>query len=206
VVNLLAFLGWNPGTTQELFTMQELIEAFTIERISKHGAKFDQNKAKWYNQQYVRKVDDEVLAQELNKQLLAQNIQADMLYIKQVCGLIKEKISFVKELWDYSNYFFVEPTQYDETVIKKRWNEKSALVLNNLIAQFEIINDFVPTNIEQAYNEVLAKNEVLSKDFLQLFRVSLTGVAGGPPLFEMAALFGKQSSINRLQRAVKTIH
>lgn len=206
VVNLLAFLGWNPGTTQELFTMQELIEAFTIERISKHGAKFDQNKAKWYNQQYVRKVADEVLAQELNKQLLAQNIQADMLYIKQVCGLIKEKISFVKELWDYSNYFFVEPTQYDETVIKKRWNEKSALVLNDLIARFETINDFVPTNIEQAYNEVLAKNEILSKDFLQLFRVSLTGVAGGPPLFEMAALFGKQSSINRLQRAVKTIH
>lgn len=205
VVNLLAFLGWNPGTTQELFTMQELIDAFTIERISKHGAKFDQNKAKWYNQQYVRKVDNKILAAELNKQLAAKNIQATDEFVERVCGLVKEKISFVKELWDYSNYFFVEPTTYDETVIKKRWNEKSGIVLNDLLTGFNALNDFNATAIEQVYNEVLAKNEVASKDFLQLFRVSLTGVTGGPPLFEMASLFGKQSTTNRLQNAINNI-
>lgn len=205
VVNLLAFLGWNPGTTQELFTLPELIEAFTIERISKHGAKFDQNKAKWYNQQYVRKVDNKILAAELSKQLEAKNIQASDEFLERVCGLVKEKISFVKELWDYSNYFFVEPTTYDEAVIKKRWNEKSGIVLNDLLTGFNALEDFNAAAIEQVYNEVLAKNEVASKDFLQLFRVSLTGVAGGPPLFEMASLFGKQSTTNRLQNAINNI-
>jgi glutamyl-tRNA synthetase len=205
VINLLAFLGWNPGTPQELFGKQELIDAFSLARVSKHGAKFDQNKAKWFNHQYIKLEENSVLAIELTKQLAAQNITADATYVEQVCGLIKEKISFTKELFDYSNYFFVEPTVYDETVVKKRWNEKSPLVLADLILLLNNISEFNHANIEAAYHEALTKNEVESKDFLQMFRVCLSGVAGGPPMFEMAALFGKQSTINRLEGALQRI-
>jgi len=205
VINLLAFLGWNPGTHQELFTLPELVDAFTLDRVSKHGAKFDQNKAKWYNQQYIRKVDNKILVEELQKQLEFYNIKAEEKYIEKVCALVKEKISFVKELWDYSNYFFVEPSVYDETVIKKRWNEKSPLVLNDLIELLIGTTNFTHANIETAYNHALERNEVASKDFLQMFRVCLTGVAGGPPIFEMAELFGKESTINRLENAKKRI-
>jgi glutamyl-tRNA synthetase len=205
VVNLLAFLGWNPGTHQEIFSMEELIEAFTLDRVSKHGAKFDQNKAKWYNQQYIRKVENSVLALELAKQLASNNIKAEIIYIEKVCELVKEKISFIKELWDYSNYFFVEPTKYDETVIKKRWNKKSPLVINDLIAMLRNVSTFDHTNVEEAYNQALAKNEVANKDFLQMFRVCLSGLAGGPPIFEMAALLGKELTITRLENALKGI-
>jgi glutamyl-tRNA synthetase len=124
VINLLAFLGWNPGTNQELFSIDELIAAFSLERVSKSGAKFDQNKAKWFNQQYIRKVDDALLANELSKELHARNLQYSDAYIRETCRLMKEKISFVKDLWPMSEYFFIEPTQYDDAVIEKRWNEK----------------------------------------------------------------------------------
>ena len=207
VINLLAFLGWNPGTHQELFSLEELVAAFTLERVGKHGAKFDQNKAKWYNQQYVRKVDNHLLAPSL-KAALALNIPDATFsdeYIEKVCGIVKEKISFVKELWDYSNYFFIEPTNYDEGVIKKRYNEKIPQLLGDLIEAFSSISEFTHTNTEAAYNAVLAKNEVASKDFLQLFRVCLSGVAGGPPIFEMVEIFGKDKTIQHLNKAATSI-
>jgi glutamyl-tRNA synthetase len=206
VINLLAFLGWNPGTQQELFTKEELIEAFSLERVSKHGAKFDQNKAKWFNHQYIKNVPDAELAIELTKQLENNNIQADASYIEKVCGMIKEKVNFTSELYSYSNYFFTEPTQYDETVIKKKWNEKSPLVLESLIGLVKDIEVFNPANIEAVYLKALADNGLESKDFLQLFRVCLSGVAGGPPIFDMVALFGKESTLKRLQNALSSIN
>ncbi len=205
VINLLAFLGWNPGTAQEIFSKEELIQAFSIERVSKHGAKFDVNKAKWFNQQYVRHVDNKILAAELKNNVTEKNISVDEIYVEKVCGLVKEKISFTKELWDYSQYFFVAPTSFDESVIKKRWNEKSAIVLNDIIESFQNSIEFSHSTIENAYNEALIKNEMQSKDFLQLFRVCLSGVASGPPIFEMAELFGKENTILRLETALKNI-
>ena len=207
VINLLAFLGWNPGTHQELFTLEELIAAFTLERVSKHGAKFDQNKAKWYNQQYVRKVDNHLLAPSLREALTLNVPEATFSdeYIEKVCGFVKEKISFVKELWDYSNYFFIEPANYDEGVIKKRYNEKVPQLLSDLIEAFSALTEFSHSNTEAAYNAVLAKNEVASKDFLQLFRVCLSGVAGGPPIFEMVEIFGKDKTLQHLNKAAASI-
>jgi glutamyl-tRNA synthetase len=117
VVNLLALLGWNPGTNQEVFTLQELIAAFSLERVSKSGAKFDQNKAKWFNQQYIRNVDDATLAAELTKEVAARNLNFSDAYIYETCRLMKEKISFMKDLWPMSAYFFIEPDKYDEAVV-----------------------------------------------------------------------------------------
>jgi glutamyl-tRNA synthetase len=202
VVNLLAFLGWNPGTQQEMFSINELIIAFTLDRVSKSGAKFDLNKAKWFNQQYIRKTDDKLLADALDKILQQQAIHADKEYVPAVCKLVKEKITFISDLWTYSQYFFIEPDKYDEGVVAKRWNEKSALVLHALVDAFNALPAFNPAEIELAYNETLAKNEVANKDFLQLFRVMLSGVGSGPPVFEMAALFGKENTIKRLQNAL----
>ena len=205
VVNLLAFLGWNPGTQQELFSMAELVDAFTLERVSKSGAKFDLNKAKWFNQQYIRKTDNTLLVQALSKQLGQMNLTATPEYIAAVCNLVKEKITFISELWASSHYFFQLPQQYDEAVVAKRWNEKSVTVAQQLIEAFGAISEFSAANIEAAYNEILAKNEVANKDFLQLFRVMLSGAASGPPVFEMAALFGKENTIKRLQSALNKL-
>ncbi len=205
VMNLLAFLGWNPGTTQEIFSREELVEAFTLDRVSKSGAKFDQNKAKWFNQQYVRHTPDKVLAESLKKDVLAHNLNYSDEYITKVCGLIKEKISFIKELWEIGNYFFVAPTHYDESVISKRWNDKSPLVLQDLIQLVRGNEAFDAASFEVNYNEALSKNSVSNKEFLQLLRVCLTGVAGGPPIFEMAQLFGKEVTLERLQDALSNI-
>lgn len=206
VMNLLAFLGWNPGTTQEIFSREELVEAFTLDRVSKSGAKFDQNKAKWFNQQYVRHTPDAVLAESLKKDVTAHNLNFSDEYITKVCGLIKEKISFIKELWEIGSYFFVAPTTYDETVITKRWNDKSPLVLQDLIQLVRGNESFDAASFEANYNEALAKNGVSNKEFLQLLRVCLSGVAGGPPIFEMAQLFGKEVTLARLQHALSTIN
>jgi glutamyl-tRNA synthetase len=205
VINLLAFLGWNPGTSQEIFSLEELVGAFTIDRVSKHGAKFDQNKAKWYNQQYVRHTADNILAAELKKDVLANGLTFTDSYIEKATSLIKEKVSFTKELWSMGSYFFINPSLYDEGVITKRWNEKSSLVLKDLIENLRSLSDFTTSNIEAQYQEALTKNEVAGKDFLQLLRVCLTGVAGGPPLFEMCELFGKENTVLRLENALNTI-
>lgn len=205
VVNLLAFLGWNPGTNQEIYSKEELIEAFTLDRVSKSGAKFDQNKAKWYNQQYVRHYDNNLLAVELKKDLDALQLHFSDQYILHAVTMIKEKISFIKELWSMGSYFFVVPTQYDDAVITKRWNEKSPMVLADLISNISALAEYNAAQFEAAYNAALTKNEVAGKDFLQLLRVCLTGVAGGPPIFEMGELFGKENTILRLQNALASI-
>ncbi|MFA6262313.1 MAG: glutamate--tRNA ligase [Bacteroidia bacterium] len=206
VVNLLAFLGWNPGTNQEIYSKEELVAAFSLDRVSKSGAKFDQNKARWYNQQYVRHSDTALLVAEMKKQVLAHQLQVDDAYIAKATELIKEKISFTRELWEMGNYLFVVPSEYDQGVVSKRWNEKSPAVLNSLINGLKQATTFDAVVVEQSYNDALNQNEVSNKDFLQLLRVCLTGVAGGPPIFEMCALFGKENTILRLQNALKALH
>lgn len=206
VVNLLAFLGWNPGSTQEIFSKEELVQAFSLERVSKSGAKFDVNKAKWFNQQYVRHTADAVLAEALKKDVVAHGLSFSDEYITKVCGLIKEKISFIKELWETGSYFFVEPAAYDETVVAKRWNDKSPLVLQDMIQLVRGNMEFAAATFEANYNEALTKNGVSNKEFMQLLRVCLSGVAGGPPIFEMAELFGKEVTLQRLQKALDTLN
>lgn len=207
VINLLALLGWNPGTSQELFTLEELVQAFSLDRVSKSGAKFDQNKAKWFNQQYVRKLDNTALAPFLSKALAENGLEGKFTpaFIETVCALVKEKISFTKEIWEYSKYFFIAPSSYDEGVIAKRWTEKIPALLPDLISNFEQLENFTHTQIEESYQAALAKNEVLGKDFLQLFRVILSGVAGGPNLFEIAELIGKQETMLRIEAALNNI-
>lgn len=205
VVNLLAMLGWNPGNNQELFTLEELTEAFSLERVSKSGAKFDQNKAKWYNQQYVRKLDNTALVPYLSAALKNEGLESHFSteYIETVCGLVKEKMSFTNEIWDISKYFFQDPATYDLAVIEKRWNEKIPALLNQMKDLIETAEDFNATAIEAIYHQALNNHGIAGKDFLQLFRVCLTGIAGGPPLFEIANLIGRTAMLRRIDHALQ---
>lgn len=205
VVNLLAMLGWNPGSNQEIFTMDELIASFSLERVSKSGAKFDQNKAKWYNQQYLRKLEDSALMPFLQSALEDNglNTNFDEAYCLKVCSLVKEKMSFTKEIWDISRYFFLDPVSYDMAVIQKRWTEKIPALLLDIHDTIKGSAQQEASHIEQIYNDCLNKHGIAGKDFLQLFRVCLTGVAGGPPLFEIAALIGKDAVCRRISHAIQ---
>jgi len=204
VLNLLALLGWNPGNNLELMSKDQMVELFSLDRVSKHGAKFDQNKAKWFNQQYIRHTDNAILAEALKKEVLTNGLNFTDTYILRACELMKEKITFIGDLWSLGFFLFVAPQQFDATVIAKRWNEKSPIVLKSLIDKAKALTNFNATTFEDAYNDSLMQNEVAGKDFLQLLRVCLTGIAGGPPLFEIASLLGKEETVARLEKAIES--
>lgn len=209
VINMLAFLGWNPGTTQEIFGLEELTQAFTLERISKSGAKFDVEKAKWFNHQYLKNSSNAELANEVLSFAEKSGYQPirnySMDYIESVCGLMKEKVNFSKEILDAGKYFFEEPATYDADVVKKKWKDFSPGVLINLAEVLQFESNFNAPQIEKAFIEVLEKHGLKNQDMLQTFRLALSGVAGGPPIFEMAQLLGREIVVIRLTQAAKKI-
>ena len=206
VVNMLALLGWNAGNNQELFTKEELIDAFSIERVSKHGAKFDQNKAKWFNQQYLRQQPDAVIAERLKPVLASNSITADDSYIEKVCALMKEKVTFPKEVWEMGSYFFTEPATFDADVVKKRWKEENTpAFIAALKDAYAVCDNLTAAEAERLFNEVLAAQGLQSKDVLQVFRLSISGVGAGAPIFETVELLGKERVTKRMQRALDEI-
>jgi glutamyl-tRNA synthetase len=208
VVNLLAFLGWNPGTTQELFSMEELIEAFTLDRVGKHGAKFDPEKAKWYNQQYLRKRSNEELAQiflPVVKEKGAPASLANIDYATKVCNLIKEKAHFPSEFWDLGSFFFFQPEKYDTAAIQKKWKDNVPAFfakLKDILAQ---TSDFSHTNVEAIFKKLAEENGISPGAVMQPFRVLVTGLSAGPALFETIELLGKDEVVNRIERALQVI-
>ena len=209
-INMLAMLGWNSGTTQELFTLDELIAAFTFERVNKSGAKFDPEKTKWFNQQYLRMKPDAELA-ELFKPVLKENLseshysQLSTHYLQGVCKLVKEKAHFVSEFWEGGKYFFIAPTTFDADVIKKRWNEQSAGFIKEVTEAFKNLNTFTAAETEVTFKATAEKSGIGAGQVMQLFRVCLSGVGGGPMLFEMVELLGKEEVVKRLAFAIETI-
>ncbi|MDP1744841.1 MAG: glutamate--tRNA ligase, partial [Bacteroidota bacterium] len=210
-VNMLAMLGWNPGTTQEIFSMEELIQAFSFERVNKSGAKFDPEKTKWFNQQYLRKKSDKELA-ELFRPILEEKLKGtqdarhkNQEFVEGVCKLVKEKSHFVSEFWDAGIYFFIAPTTYDADVIKKRWNENSANFIKAVIEHFKALTTFTAADTESAFKAAAEAQGIATGQVMQLFRVCLSGVGGGPMLFEMVELLGKEEVLKRLETAVATI-
>lgn len=197
-INMLALLGWNPGTTQEIFSMDELIEAFSLERVSKSGAKFDPEKTKWFNQQYLRKQSNDALALQLDEELQKHDIHADPEYIEKVCELVKEKAYFPSDLYQLSVYFFKEPESYDTEVLKKKMNDNVPSFIENLITSLEMLNDFTSENIENVFKESSAKAGLSPGSVMQLFRILISGASGGPVLFPMAELLGKHTILKRL--------
>ncbi len=211
VVNFLAFLGWNPGTEQELFTLQELVEAFSLKRVNKAGAKFDPEKAKWFNQQYFVKQDDAKIAADFldfnadKKDIILSAVEKSNHnnYIQQVVALVKERAVFVNDLWELSNFFFEAPTSYDKKAFKKAIKEDTPTLIQELITVLEGITDFTTDNIQTIVKEWITTKEIGFGKVMQPLRLSLVGAMKGPDVFEIINLLGKQETIKRLQAIIK---
>lgn len=203
--NMLAFLGWNPGTPQELFNMEELIEAFSLERVGKAGAKFDFDKTNWFNQQYLRMNEGNVLAAQLKPILAEENLEADDTYLAQVCDLMKERATFVKDILKEGRYFFEAPTSYDEKTIKKKWKEQTPSIIKELRELLEELPSFDAESIGACFKSFLEEKELGFGAVMPGFRVSVTGLGAGASMNDIAALLGKEEVLRRIDVALNTI-
>ncbi len=207
VINFLALLGWNDGTDQELFSLEELVEKFDLNRVHKAGAKFDPEKNKWFNHQYLQKQSDESLAESFAPIVLSKvgdSSFVGMTKLVKIVSLIKERANFVSEFWDLSDYFFVAPTSYDEKAAKN-WNSTTPELMEQLIAVLENIEDFTSANIETIVKDWMTATEIGMGKVMQPFRLSLVGALKGPHLFDIVELIGKEETIKRLEKAITTL-
>jgi glutamyl-tRNA synthetase len=205
VVNMLALLGWHTSDNREIFNIDELIKLFSIEKISKNGAKFDPEKAKWFNHQHLMLKNNREIAESILPGIQGKGIQTDMDYLEKVVGLIKEKVTFKSEIADKCLYFFKAPAQYDEQVIAKKWNSQVATILSRFAEALPGMETLAAADIEQKLKEMAQEQGANPGNMMQPLRVALSGEAGGPPLFEMLKLLGTEESAERIKTAVKTI-
>ncbi len=204
VINFLALLGWNDGTDKELYSLDELITAFDLARVNKAGAKFDPEKNKWFNHQYLISKSDSELAQLFLPILNKKDIQADVNFVEQVVGLIKERADFVTDFYDLADFFFVAPTDIDPKATKK-WNDETAQYLSQLKDIINNIDDFEATNIEKIIKQYITDNSLGMGKVMQPLRVSLVGSMKGPDVFAIAALLGKQECLQRINFCLSKI-
>ncbi|GIQ58858.1 glutamate--tRNA ligase [Flavobacterium collinsii] len=204
VVNFLALLGWNDGTDKELFSLEELVEAFDLNRVHKSGAKFDPEKNKWFNHQYLIKQNDADLAKDFFPILTEKGIDISKFDLTRIVSSIKERAHFVSEFWDLTDFFFQAPTSYDEKA-SKNWKEETPTLMQELISVLENIEDFTSANIETIVKDWLTKNEIGMGKVMQPFRLSLVGALKGPHLFDIVEIIGKEETISRIQKAISTL-
>ena len=205
-INMLSFLGWNPGTTQEIFSIEGLIESFSLERVGKAGAKFDVDKTRWFNQQYLRSKSKEDLSQDLQIILKENGVEAEDSFVATVCEQLKERSTFVKDMWEEGIYYFAAPTTYDEKTIRKKWKEDTPKYMLELKDRLSELSDFSSESIEIEFKKYLEENELGMGKLLPAFRVSLTGLGMGPSLFDIASLLGKEETIKRIETALEKIN
>ena len=203
VINFLALLGWNDGTDQELFSIEELVEKFDLNRVHKAGAKFDPDKNKWFNHQYLQKQSNESLTKSFAVILSGKGIST-ALDVARVVSLIKERANFVSDFWEMSNFFFEAPTSYDEKAAKN-WNADTPKLMQELISVLENISDFTSVNIETVVKDWMTQNEIGMGKVMQPFRLSLVGALKGPHLFDIVELIGKEETIKRLEKAIVSL-
>ena len=205
VVNFLALLGWNPGTEQEIFSLDELVKAFDITKCSKSGAKFDYKKGVWFNHEYIlRKSDDEIA--KLFAPVVANNgVDATMDQIRQVVHMMKDRVNFVKELWPLCSFFFIAPDEYDAKTVKKRWKEYSAQQMTELADVLEGIDDFSVEGQEPVVMKWVEDKGYKLGDVMNAFRLALVGIGKGPGMFDISAFLGKEETLSRLRRAIKVL-
>ena len=203
VVNFLALLGWNDGTEQELFSLEELVAKFDLNRVNKSGAKFDPEKNKWFNHQYLITKEDAELADLFKVELDKKGIST-ALDVTRVVSLVKERANFVTELYDLADYFFVAPTSYDEKS-SKNWKEETPELMQKVIVELNSITDFTSLNIETLLKEWMTTNEIGMGKVMQPLRLSLVGALKGPHLFDIIEMIGKEKSIKRIEKAIETL-
>lgn len=193
-----------PGTDQELFTLDELVNLFDLERVHKAGAKFDPEKNKWFNHQYFGRQDNKVLAKELSHHLVERGINKPIETVIEVVSLVKERATFTSELWDLTDFFFVAPTAYDEKA-SKNWKPETAELMKQLTGILENTLDFRSANVESVVKAWMEENGIGMGKVMQPLRLSLVGAVKGPHLFDIIALIGKEETISRINKAIETL-
>ncbi|KOF02589.1 glutamyl-tRNA synthetase [Roseivirga seohaensis subsp. aquiponti] len=201
-MNFLALLGWNPGTEQEMFTMDQLISEFSLERINKSGAKFDIEKAKWFNQQYLKNKLNDELAQMLKEE---SNVDADMELLSAIAGSMKERITFVSDILENGEFFFSAPSTYDEKTVNKKWTAEAVKKLAefaNEIAKLEMVS---PEEAKEKFVAVLATDDTPLGKVMPALRLALTGAGGGPDLMEIISILGTAETVSRINTAIESL-
>lgn len=204
-INMLSLLGWNPGTEQELFSIEELITTFDLSRVSKSGAKFSLDKTNWFNQQYLQKKTDAELALLFSVILKNKKIKSSEGYVEKVVSLIKERAVFVKDFWSLSSYFFKTPEDYDEKASKKQWKEGTSVLMNELIIVLASINDFSSKTIEETVKSWISSKEIGFGKIMQPLRLAIVGEMKGPHLFDIIDMIGKDEAVLRIKKIIKTL-
>ena len=205
VVNMLAFLGWNPGTEEEFFSLKELTEVFELERVHKGGAKFDPEKTKWFQQHYMQEKDDHILADKFEELLKEKEVAADKKYITEVVALIKERAVFVEDLWDQGYFFFISPTSFDPKDAKKAWKEDTSTLMTELYEFLQKEDDFQAEHLQEKVKGWIKSKEIGFGKVMMPLRIALVGALQGPDLYKIAEFIGKEETLKRIKTAVDTI-
>ena len=205
VVNFLALLGWNPGTEQELFSLDELVEQFDIHKCSKSGAKFDYQKGMWFNHEYILRKSNEEIARLFAPIVANNGVDESMERINKVVSMMKDRVSFVKELWPLCSFFFIAPLEYEEKTVKKRWKADSAKVMTELAEVLEGIDDFSVEGQEPIVMKWVEEKGYKLGDVMNAFRLALVGIGKGPGMFDISAFLGKEETLARLRKAVEVL-
>lgn len=205
VINFLALLGWNPGTEQELFTLDELVGLFDITKCSKAGARFDYKKCIWFNHEYILRKSNEEIARLFAPIVAGNGVDESMERITQVVAMMKDRVDFVKELWPLCSFFFIPPTEYDEKTVRKRWKEDSPRVMAELADVLEGLDDFSLENQERVVMAWVEAKGYKLGDVMNAFRLALVGIGKGPGMFDISAFLGKEETLRRLRKAIETI-
>ena len=205
VVNFLALLGWNPGTEQELFSLDELVKQFDIHKCSKSGAKFDYQKGMWFNHEYILRKSNEEIARLFAPIVANNGVDESMERITKVVSMMKDRVSFVKELWPLCSFFFIAPLEYDEKTVKKRWKADSAKVMTELAEVLEGIDDFSVEGQEPIVMKWVEEKGYKLGDVMNAFRLALVGIGKGPGMFDISAFLGKEETLARLRKAVEVL-
>ncbi len=204
VVNFLAFLGWNPGTEQEIFSLENLTQAFDLAKVNKAGARFDPDKTKWFNHHYMQEQDNYDLAVAF-KNSKAELSEIDTQYIELAIGLIKERATFVSDFWDLSHFFFVTPTEYDEKSAKKAWKEDSLDLMKALILVIESVDDFTVENLQTVIKGWITSNNIGFGKVMMPLRLALVGALQGPDVFDIIYMIGKNETVQRIQNLTNNL-
>ena len=201
-INMLALLGWNPGTEQEVFSMDELAKVFSIERVGKSGSKFDPAKAAWFNHQYLIQKSNVELARLFMPILQQKGFLAETEFVENVVGLVKERVNFVSEFWDQSNFFFITPETFDPLAVKKRWKADSYQQMTELKTLLSKVDDFSASHLEDITKAWLEEKQYGMGAVMNAFRLIIVGELKGPHLFDIIALIGQEETLNRLERGL----
>ncbi len=204
-VNMLALLGWNPGTEQEIFSMDELVEAFSLERVGKSGSRFDPEKAKWFNHQYLQKKPVDTLAMEFREVLRAKGIQCDLVRLESLIALVKERVNFVKEIWDQTEFFFKAPEVYDPEVIKKRWKDESPVQLRELREVLKSCPEFSASVTEPAVKAWMESKGYNPGAVMNAFRLVIVGASRGPHMFDIISWLGREETLSRIDKGISAL-